>query len=203
MWPKILPLALPRNAVQHSKANFFHHKTWFPSPVPGTRCWTFASVLTFSAFKQLFTKMKFPHKFYHFLWILVPLLNNVSHVFGTTEGEDSPGTQMHKIEGKVTVPFTTDQEWITNTRIMVDGGQHIGFLTWGIRLIYLIDVPWDWPRTLLLDWTMTLPQDWPPTSPLGLGLTYHYPCPCIDLRRLYVEQCRLIQELCLWEVQKL
>ncbi len=77
----------------------------------------------------LFTKMKFPRKFYHFLWVLVPLLNNVLLVISTGEVEEIPGTQKYKIEGKVTVPFTTDQDWISNTRILVDGGQHIGFLT--------------------------------------------------------------------------
>ncbi len=56
------------------------------------------------------------------------LLNNVLQVIGTTEGEESTGAQKYRIEGKVSVPFTTDQEWITNTKIMVDGGQHIGFL---------------------------------------------------------------------------
>ncbi len=55
-------------------------------------------------------------------------MNNVLQVICTTEGEETTGTQKYRIEGKVSVPFTTDQEWITNTRIMVDGGQHIGFL---------------------------------------------------------------------------
>jgi len=43
----------------------------------------------------------------------------------TTETTDS---QKYKIEGKVIVPFTADQDWITTSRILVDGGDLLGFL---------------------------------------------------------------------------
>ena len=33
-----------------------------------------------------------------------------------------------KLEGRVTVSFTTDQDWMATTRILLDGGQMLGFL---------------------------------------------------------------------------
>ena len=46
----------------------------------------------------------------------------------TAEGDNTAGNQKYKIDGKVTVPFTTDQDWLSSTRILVDGGEFIGFL---------------------------------------------------------------------------
>jgi len=43
------------------------------------------------------------------------------------EGHDGP-LQKYSIEGKVTVSMSNDQDWIGSTRILVDGGEHIGFL---------------------------------------------------------------------------
>jgi len=36
--------------------------------------------------------------------------------------------QKYTIEGKVAVSMSNDQDWIGSTRILVDGGEHIGFL---------------------------------------------------------------------------
>ena len=45
-----------------------------------------------------------------------------------SESEDNNGLSRYKVDGKVVVPFTADQEWIGNTRILVDGGEFLGFL---------------------------------------------------------------------------
>ena len=49
------------------------------------------------------------------------------------ETEDQSGSQKYKIEGKVIVPFTADQDWITTSRILVDGGELLGFLRYVLR----------------------------------------------------------------------
>ena len=33
-----------------------------------------------------------------------------------------------KIEGRVSIPNTVDNEWVSTTRVLVDGGQYLGFL---------------------------------------------------------------------------
>ena len=41
--------------------------------------------------------------------------------------EQSIANQRFKVEGKVTVPGASE-EWMSNVRILVDGGQHLGLL---------------------------------------------------------------------------
>lgn len=38
------------------------------------------------------------------------------------------GGQRFLIEGKVSIPYTTDQDWVPTTRVVLDGGQYLGFL---------------------------------------------------------------------------
>jgi hypothetical protein len=45
-----------------------------------------------------------------------------------TDVEESQSTQKFKVDGKVAVPFTGDQDWIQATRILLDGGDYVGFL---------------------------------------------------------------------------
>ena len=45
-----------------------------------------------------------------------------------SETGETPSSQKYRIDGKVSVPFASDTEWITNTRILVDGGEYLGFL---------------------------------------------------------------------------
>lgn len=45
-----------------------------------------------------------------------------------TDSDESAKSQNFKIDGKVAVPFTGDQEWIQSTRVLVDGGEYIGYL---------------------------------------------------------------------------
>lgn len=45
-----------------------------------------------------------------------------------SESEENTNESRYKIDGKVVVPFTADQEWIGNTRILVDGGDYLGFV---------------------------------------------------------------------------
>lgn len=50
------------------------------------------------------------------------------------------GGQRFLIEGKVSIPYTTDQDWVPTTRVVLDGGQYLGFLkysqTYILSLIY-------------------------------------------------------------------
>ena len=43
---------------------------------------------------------------------------------------DTPPVNGHryKVEGTVSVPYTNDQSWFSNTRIMIDGGHHLAFI---------------------------------------------------------------------------
>ncbi|XP_074650084.1 endoplasmic reticulum membrane protein complex subunit 7-like [Tubulanus polymorphus] len=43
-------------------------------------------------------------------------------------GEEVTGAQKFKIEGKVSLNHASDQNWISFTRILVNGGEYIGFL---------------------------------------------------------------------------
>ncbi|XP_013410180.1 ER membrane protein complex subunit 7 [Lingula anatina] len=42
--------------------------------------------------------------------------------------EDVVNNQKFKIDGKVTIPSNVEREWVSSTRVTVDGGQYIGFL---------------------------------------------------------------------------
>ena len=33
-----------------------------------------------------------------------------------------------KIEGKVSIPYAPDSSWISNTRVLVEGGQYLGLI---------------------------------------------------------------------------
>ena len=49
-------------------------------------------------------------------------------------GEEDPtggsfvGAQRFQLEGRVTVPNAADVDWVTNARVLVDGGQYLGIL---------------------------------------------------------------------------
>jgi len=36
--------------------------------------------------------------------------------------------QVFKIEGKISIPFAMESEWVPNTRVLVDGGKYLGFI---------------------------------------------------------------------------
>ena len=42
------------------------------------------------------------------------------------EGQNS--SQKYRVDGTVSIPFTVDQSWTANTRVIVDGGQRLAFL---------------------------------------------------------------------------
>lgn len=54
------------------------------------------------------------------------ILGFIKSAFG--EVEEINDNQRYKIEGKVVVPLTTDQDWMSHTRILIDGGEYLGFL---------------------------------------------------------------------------
>ena len=53
----------------------------------------------------------------------------LTHTAGAVEpdqGTHSP--QFFTIEGKVSIPQTLNFDWVTQSRILVDGGKYLGFL---------------------------------------------------------------------------
>lgn len=64
---------------------------------------------------------------------MVAVLNLVSSMFILCLGQccaeqiDTVASTF-RIEGKVEVLSARDKEWMTNTRILVDGGEYLGFL---------------------------------------------------------------------------
>jgi len=42
--------------------------------------------------------------------------------------EGAVSGQRFVVEGKVTIPYTTDQDWVATTRVVLDGGLYLGFL---------------------------------------------------------------------------
>ncbi|XP_077984350.1 endoplasmic reticulum membrane protein complex subunit 7-like [Glandiceps talaboti] len=50
---------------------------------------------------------------------------NINVIFAEEEPQSE---ETYRIEGKVSVAGTKAQEWLPGTRIMVDGGQYVGFL---------------------------------------------------------------------------
>ena len=44
------------------------------------------------------------------------------------ETQEASDDSKFKLEGRVTVSLTTDQDWMSTTRILLDGGQMLGFL---------------------------------------------------------------------------
>ena len=62
-------------------------------------------------------------------WLFLGLANTFITFKVAAEGDsESIGIQKFKIDGKVTVPFSNDQDWLSTTRILVDGGEFVGFL---------------------------------------------------------------------------
>lgn len=47
---------------------------------------------------------------------------------GDDGGSSGVASQRFLVEGKVSIPFTADQEWVPATRVVLDGGQYLGFL---------------------------------------------------------------------------
>lgn len=74
------------------------------------------------------TEMKFSYGLNNFIRICALLCGSFFIPGVSSDGEENSGNQKYKIDGKVAVPFTNDQEWLTSTRILVDGGEYIGFL---------------------------------------------------------------------------
>ena len=57
-------------------------------------------------------------------FILLLCGSHISHA----EKEDAGNSQRARIDGKVSVPFTSNMDWVSSTRILVDGGEYLGFL---------------------------------------------------------------------------
>ena len=59
----------------------------------------------------------------------VPLfLGLIARIAGSSEADEGSTSQRFKIDGKVLFPKSAHQEWMTNTRVMVDGGEYLGFV---------------------------------------------------------------------------
>ena len=65
-----------------------------------------------------FTKMELHYG------VLIFIVATISSVLSETD--DILST--FKIDGKITVPFQSELDWIPMTRVLVDGGQYLGFV---------------------------------------------------------------------------
>ena len=59
-------------------------------------------------------------------FVFIVLILCISNVL--TNRDERTQDQLYKIDGKVSVPFQSDSDWTTSTRILVDGDQYIGFV---------------------------------------------------------------------------
>jgi len=80
--------------------------------------------------------MLFLYKFSVILMFLSLFLVFANVCNGTLDNDEGQnGSQKYRVDGTVSVPFTVDQSWTANTRVIVDGGQRVAFLRFA--LIYL------------------------------------------------------------------
>ena len=65
----------------------------------------------------------------HYVGVIfaLPILAVLTHC-------EENGYKMFKIDGRVSIPNTQDSEWISKTRVLVDGGDHLGFLRYEFLL---------------------------------------------------------------------
>lgn len=61
--------------------------------------------------------------------------------------EGQNGCQKYRVDGTVSIPFTVDQSWTSNTRVIVDGGQRLAFLRFH-RLIRRLNINVDLAEVL-------------------------------------------------------
>lgn len=59
-----------------------------------------------------------------FIVVLLAVLN----VIICQEISDLEGTGLFRIDGKVDLVSHRDKEWLTSTRVLVDGGEFVGYL---------------------------------------------------------------------------
>jgi len=79
--------------------------------------------------------MLFVYKFSAFLVFFV----NVC--YGTLDSDEGQnGSQKYRVEGTVSIPFTVDQSWTANTRVIVDGGQRLAFLRYESQVLRRLPV---------------------------------------------------------------
>jgi len=61
--------------------------------------------------------------------VLLTFSSHILTVFGDSSAEDIDGTHWYSIEGRVSPPEKkSPSDWFVNTQIVVNGGEHIGFL---------------------------------------------------------------------------
>ena len=71
----------------------------------------------------------FVHKFWVILVFVGSFLLSANVCCGTLDNDEGQnGSQKYRVDGTVSVPFTVDQSWTANTRVIVDGGQRLAFL---------------------------------------------------------------------------
>ena len=69
--------------------------------------------------------------YWSFFWAMFSLYGWSSGASPDGEEGGYDGSQRYKIEGKITIPFTNDQDWLSMiaiTRVILDGGHFLGFL---------------------------------------------------------------------------
>lgn len=65
-------------------------------------------------------------QFFHF--VLCFFVFNLQQFGNTTEIVDTSDESNFKIEGRIYVSSSKDKDWVSNTRVLVDGGKYRGFI---------------------------------------------------------------------------
>ena len=77
--------------------------------------------------------MFFLNTFRSILLFIEPFLFFANLCCGTLEiDEGQNGSQKFRVDGTVSIPFTVDQSWTADTRVIVDGGLRLAFLRLGL-----------------------------------------------------------------------
>ena len=79
--------------------------------------------------------MFFLYKFANILLLIESFVLFANFCCGTLDNDEvQNGNQKYRVDGTVSVPFTVDQSWTADTRVIVDGGLRLAFLRLGLML---------------------------------------------------------------------
>ena len=73
--------------------------------------------------------MFFVFRFSSILFFIELLLSFTDSCYSTSDNDEGQSSsQRFRVDGTVSVPFTLDQSWTADTRVVVDGGHRLAFL---------------------------------------------------------------------------
>ena len=64
----------------------------------------------------------------YILPFIVSICLRFGHVLGSDVIQDGDSADRFKIDGKIDLTVAKDKDWMTQTRVLVDGGEYLGYL---------------------------------------------------------------------------